>query len=220
MTVRLAHSYSALKLYENSPLRYYRQRVLKDVRDKGGEASMYGERIHKLLEERLKGSQDDAQEIASYQPLVENILKNVEDGELLVEQELALNEELTPTGWWDDDAWMRSKLDVLVLHGERATMLDWKTGKRRPDFNQLELFALQVFAHYPDVTTVTSGFLWLKDFTMDKETYTRSMAPALWASLLERVRRVEKSLATETWPAKPSGLCGWCPCKPTCKFAR
>jgi hypothetical protein len=219
MTV-LTHSYSALKLYENCPLRYYRQRVLKDVKDKGGEASMYGERIHKLLEERLKGSEEPAPEIKSYQPIIEGIQKIVGDGELLVEQELALNKNLTPTGWWDDDVWMRSKLDVLVLHGEKATMLDWKTGKHRPDFNQLELFALQVFAHYPEVTSVTAGFLWLQDFKMDKETYHKEHLSKLWNSVLSRVHKIEQSLDKEEWPAKPSGLCGWCPCRSTCKFAR
>jgi len=47
--MKLSHSYSAIKLYENCPLRYFRQRIVKDVVDEGGEASKYGERIHEYL---------------------------------------------------------------------------------------------------------------------------------------------------------------------------
>jgi len=51
--MRLTHSYSSIKLYEQCPYRYYRQRVAKDIVDEGGEASKYGERIHTFLENRL-----------------------------------------------------------------------------------------------------------------------------------------------------------------------
>ena len=44
--MRLSHSYSSIKLFENCPLRYYRQRIKKEVVDEGGEASKHGERIH------------------------------------------------------------------------------------------------------------------------------------------------------------------------------
>ena len=52
--IYLAHSYSSMKMFENCPQRYYRQRILKDIKDEGGEASMYGERIHEMLEHRLR----------------------------------------------------------------------------------------------------------------------------------------------------------------------
>jgi hypothetical protein len=98
-------------------------------------------------------------------------------------------------------------------------VLDWKTGKRRPDFTQLELFALQVFAHYPDVHTVSSGFIWLKDSAMDKETYTRDKSKTMWQGLLGRIHRIEQSYQSDNWPAKPSGLCRYCPCKNFCDYA-
>ena len=47
--MNLTHSYSALKLYENCPYRYYHQRIAKTVVDKGGEASQ-----HELPEKGIK----------------------------------------------------------------------------------------------------------------------------------------------------------------------
>lgn len=215
----LSHSFSSIKLYENCPLRYYHQRVKKSVVDKGGEASQYGERIHEALDKYLKGEGELTPETADYEDLVDAINKMAEGGVLLTEQKLTLNIELEPTEWFAKDAWMRSILDILVIKGAHAFVLDWKTGKRRPDFTQLELFALQVFAHYPDVHTVSSGFIWLKDSAMDKETYTRDKSKTMWQGLLGRIHRIEQSYQSDNWPAKPSGLCRYCPCKNFCDYA-
>jgi PD-(D/E)XK nuclease superfamily len=93
------------------------------------------------------------------------------------------------------------------------------TGKRRPDFDQLEMFALAVFSFNPEVRKVTSMFVWTKENAIDKETYRAEHKDAMWTRLLSRIHRVEKSLETGNWPAKPSGLCKFCPCKGFCEFA-
>jgi RecB family exonuclease len=219
--IYLSHSYSSLKMFENCPQRYYRQRILKDIKDEGGEASKYGERIHEMLERRLRDNTDLPQEIAHYETLCTSVEKLAEGGELHVEKELVLNDNHEPTGWWDKDAWLRSKLDVLVLKGRNAVVMDWKTGKRKPDFFQMEIFAAQVFKHFPDVEQVKSVLVWLTDMKQDSETYTRKADLAgVWGGIAVATSRVEQALHFDNWPARPSGLCGWCPAQPTCKWAR
>ena len=66
---KLSHSFSAIKMYENCPKRYYHQRVLKEVKDQGGEATIWGERVHKFLEDRLAKATELPQEVARYDPL-------------------------------------------------------------------------------------------------------------------------------------------------------
>jgi CRISPR/Cas system-associated exonuclease Cas4 (RecB family) len=219
--MQLSHSFSSIKLFENCPLRYYHQRIAKTVKDQGGEASLHGERIHKFLEERLKGVLEELpSEVANLEPVVSVIKAMVGTGDLHIEQEMTLNPGLTPTGWWDPDAWIRSKLDVLIVKKHSAVVMDWKTGKRRPDFTQLELFALQVFAHYPDVELVTSTFVWTQDMSTDKEIYRKRDASVYWERLLDRIRRIEVAAEKDNWPAKPSGLCRYCPCKDFCDYAK
>jgi hypothetical protein len=218
--IRLAHSYSALKLFENCPQRYYRQRILKDIRDEGGEASKYGERIHEMLERRLKENLELPQEAVAYEALCKSVEKLAEGGELYVEKELVLNDNHLPTGWWDSDAWLRSKLDVLVVKGSDAVVMDWKTGKRKPDFFQMEIFAGQVFKHFPEVQRVKTVLVWLKDMKKDDETYTRIDITGIWGGILSATSRIEQALHFNNWPARPSGLCGWCPAQSTCKWAR
>lgn len=216
--MNLSHSYSSLKLYENCPYRYYHQRVAKSVVDKGGEASQHGERVHKHLEDRLRDKVDLPHELKHVEPLVNSFENLAVGGDMFAELEMTLTKDLTPTSWWGEDAWMRSKLDVYIIKNHKAVVADWKTGKRRPDFFQLELFALQVFAHYQEVQSVTSSFVWLKDMAMDKQTYTRHDTPRLWDKMLSKVQRIEQSVTHENWPAKPSGLCSYCPCRNFCEY--
>ena len=219
--IRLAHSYSSLKQFENCPQRYYRQRILKDVKDEGGEASKYGERIHEMLERRLRDNDELPQEAARYEALCKGVEKLAEGGELFVEKEMVLNANREPTGWWDSDAWLRSKLDVLVIKGNDAVVMDWKTGKRKPDFFQMEIFAGQVFKHFPDIQRVKTTLVWLKDMKMDSETYTRvADITGIWGGISSATSRIEQALYFDNWPARPSGLCGWCPAQSTCKWAR
>ena len=97
----LSHSFSSIKMYENCPKRYYHQRVTKEVKDTGSDATIYGERVHEALEHRLDKQVELPTESEAYEPLC----KSIEDmgGTLQVEQKLTLNENLTPTTWWEKD---------------------------------------------------------------------------------------------------------------------
>ncbi len=217
--MRLSHSYSSIKLYENCPLRYFRQRIVKDVVDEGGEASKYGERVHKFLEDRLNGTELPT-EVVNYEPLCAAVERLATGGELHIEKELVLTDELTPTTWWAPDAWLRSKLDVLVIRGDTAVVMDWKTGKRNPDFFQMQIFAAQVFKHYPDVHKVKTVLTWLKDMKQDSEEYSRENINKAWADIMQKIRRIHESLEHDNWPARPSGLCRYCPARHNCDFAK
>ncbi len=216
---QLAHSFSSVQMFENCPLRYYYQRITKEVKDTGGTASIHGERVHKALERRIKFNEQLPQELSKLESSIVAIEKAAKNGSLVAELELTLNADLNPTGWWDNDAWLRSKLDVFIKVGNTAFVFDWKTGKRKPDPTQLELFALQVFANYKDVDVVHSAYIWTANNKMDKLTFQRGLSHVYWASLLMRTKRIEDAAAANVWPAKPSGLCRFCPANKICKYA-
>jgi len=216
--MRLVHSYSSIKLFENCPLRYYRQRITKEVADESTEVSKYGERVHALLEARLKGADIDP-EVAQYEPLCAAVEKLAKQGQLFVEHELAVDENLVPVDWQHPNVWLRSKLDVLVVAGSEAVVMDWKTGKRRTDQFQMQLFAVQVFKHYPDVQRVKTSLVWLRTMEIDTSTYERSDANGIWADVLRRIQRIHDAYENANWPARPSGLCRYCPCRYDCDYA-
>ncbi len=85
---------------------------------------------------------------------------------------------------------------------------------------QMQLFAAQVFKHYPEVTRVKTSLVWLKDMAMDTEVYYRSGVNTIWAEVMKRIQRINDSLEHDNWPAKPSGLCRYCPARHNCDYAR
>lgn len=220
--MNLTHSFSALKMYENCPRRYMHQRINKEVHDEGSDASKYGERIHEALEFRIRDKTPLTDETKKYETLCTALEQESKGGELLAEQKMTLNKNLMPTEWLAPDAWFRSVLDILIIHEnqKKAFVLDWKTGKRRPDFTQMEIFALQVFKHYPNVDTVTSALVWLQSKQMDTQVYKREQSNVMWARIMARISRIYESLEHDNWPPKPSGLCPWCPAKHICDYAQ
>jgi hypothetical protein len=102
---------------------------------------------------------------------------------------------------------------LLVVHKDKAVVVDYKTGKRKPT-EQLKLYAAYTFAYYPQVTQVHTGFAWLKERRLDIEKVNRDEIPVIWQPFLTKVRKLESAYERDKWMARPSGLCrGWCPVK-------
>lgn len=86
------------------------------------------------------------------------------------------------------------------------------TGKRKPDSDQLMLFAALIFAHYEFIDRTDTAFIWVKDKKTDKESFTRDQEKDIWDHFYGKLARLEQSLVKDTWKKNPSGLCkGWCP---------
>lgn len=212
MKKKFAWSYTALTGFETCPFRHYKTKVSKEVSDPPGEDAMWGQRVHKALEERLRDGKPLPPSLINFEPYA--VKFESAPGTLLVEQQIALNDQFQPTEWFAKDAWCRAVLDVGVLTGKRGIIADWKTGKRKPENEQLELFAGVGFIAYPQVELLSTGFVWLKEKRMDREQFTRDDSPRIWQNFLPRVERMERAYKADTWDKKPSGLCRkWCPVK-------
>ena len=84
------------------------------------------------------------------------------EGDRIVERQLAIDKNLVPCDWEDPNAWCRGIVDIGVVGSTTAYLLDWKTGKRKVDHDQLMLFAGLAFAHWPQLERVVTGYIWLK----------------------------------------------------------
>ncbi len=208
-----AWSHTSLTQFELCPKQYHHTKVLKDVKQDFGEAAQWGQRVHKLLEERIRDSKPLPEYLSHCEPVVQTILKR--EGQILVEEKVALDRNLQPVTFFAKDAWCRGVVDVGVVNEKNAVLFDWKTGKRKPDNDQMRLFAAFSFAKYPWVQRITTAFVWLKENKIDKEVFTRKQdVPAIWAEVMPRVARVDAAYSKDSWPAKPNGLCkAYCPVK-------
>lgn len=208
-----AWTFSQLEKFETCPKQFYHVRVAKDVIEPQTEATLWGSRVHTAMEDRIRDGTPLPEGMEQWEGFAKQICAM--PGEKLAEEKMALDKSFQPAEW--DNAWTRGIADMLIVHGNKAATLDYKTGKRKLT-HQLMLYAAYTFAYYPEVETVTTGFVWLRDKKIDRETFTRADISTIWGTFLPKVRKLEIAYEKDKWIARPSGLCnGWCPVK-SCEF--
>lgn len=203
-------SYSRLKNWRNCPKRYYEIDVAKNVVEEKSEQLLWGDALHKALEERLVKKTPLPVGFDEYEPMIQR-LERV-PGKVMGEQKLAITAEYKPCTFFDRSAWFRSIADVLIINPPVALAVDYKTGKILENSEQLALLAACVFAHYPDVHAIRTEYWWLKDDATTRADIKRSDLPGIWAGVMPEVRLLQNAHETSSFPPKPSGLCKrWCP---------
>jgi RecB family exonuclease len=211
-----AWSYSSLKQFENCPKQFFHIRVAKDVQDQQGEAARWGELVHKAFEDRARDDTPLPDHLSQHEPMMQKLLAL--PGRRLIEERMGLTSNFLPCDFFGEDVWYRGVVDFGVVNDKRAVVLDYKTGKKKEDHDQLSLFAGMVLAHYPDVEHVRTMYLWVASGEITHRDYERGDAQ-IWPQFMPRVRRLELAYEKEEWPVNPTPLCGWCPVS-HCRFQR
>jgi len=213
-----AWSYSALGAFNTCPHRYYKTKVEKSIVEPQTEATLWGNRVHKAFEHRIKDGTPFVKELAQYEPTAAKIAATCAGKKFSTEQKLALTEHFLPTTFFAKDVWLRSILDLCIENKDKALIIDYKTGKKNPDSAQLQLSAAVVFAIKPWISEISNAFLWLKTGEITKEKFTKDDVPNIWQHFMPQVQRLNEAYALNKFPKRPSGLCrAWCPVR-TCEF--
>lgn len=214
-----AWSFSGLKNFEVCPKRFYHTAIKKDFVEEKGEVLIWGQQVHEAIEKHMKKGKAFPLGMKQLEEVVAPIKAAAETrgATLLTEQKLALNDEMKPCGWFDEQVWVRVVLDCAILFKDRAMLVDWKTGKRKEEEDQLALMAGVMFAQEPELETVDSAFVWLgerKNRRLSRITYTRDDVPAIWERFLKRVENYQDAFRNTEYPAQPGHLCRrYCPVK-------
>jgi len=200
-------SYSKIKAFEQCPKQFYHDKILKEVPFKETEATLYGTAFHTAAEDFI-GKDVPLPGKFSFAQKMLDVLKN-KRGDKLCELKLGITEDLEPCGFYDDNVWFRGIADLIILDGDLAWVIDYKTGKssKYADKGQLELMALSVFKHYPQVKTVRAGLVFVISNDLVKSTYTEYDKPKLWEKWLAKYKQMETAAIEDVWNAKPNGLC-------------
>jgi hypothetical protein len=151
---------------------------------------------------------------------LEEIISSLEaTGKLVIaEMEFAFTKDWQPTTYWAKDCWTRGKIDVIVIGAKDAIILDWKTGKRRPDFGQLEYYALAL--GLIGITEIRGYFAWIKTREFDSTYIDANIIRHVKELFTGKAARLEQAYETDVWPAKTSALCAYCPVVQDCEEAR
>lgn len=207
-------SYSSIKTFEQCPKKYHHTRVLRDVKDEGGTAALYGKEAHTAAEEFLR---DGTPMPGRFQFMEEAVNAFAEfEGEKHVELKMGVKkgeQGFEPCSFSDPDAWWRGIADLVIDQGERAFINDWKTGKnaRYADTKQLDLLAGATFLHFPKVKKIKAALTYVVSGDFIQKEHRVELRDSYLGVFDTALEQLEAAKASDVWNAKSSGLCGFCP---------
>jgi len=202
-----AWSYSSIKLFDQCPKKYYHLRVVKDVKEPPTDAILYGKQFHEAAELYIRDGTPIPPQFKFITPSLD-ALKALK-GDKHCELEMGLTENLEPCGFKDKNVWWRGVADLAIIDGEEARCLDYKTGKsaKYADTDQLELMALAMFKHFPDIKVVRGALFFVISKNFIKDSYNKENQDKMWEKWLTEYNRMKFAYENNVWNPRPSGLC-------------
>jgi hypothetical protein len=211
-------AYSGIKCFQTCAKMYYHKYVAKDVKDPPGPEAAFGTAVHKSFEEYLREGTPFPAEHVRFLKYAEPVKQW--KGDFYVEHKMALYPDFTPCDFFDRDYFVRGVVDLAVVNGRTANVLDWKTGKsaKYADLKQLELMSLLLFKHFPELEKTRCGLVFVVPDKLVKAEYTRDREKEAWQNWLFEVAKVQNCHSTGKWLPNPNNLCRrHCPVK-KCQF--
>jgi RecB family exonuclease len=202
-----AWSYSRMKAFENCPKQFYHMNVLKEYPFQQTEAMRYGTEFHKACEEYIRDGAPVPKKFDFIEPTLQKLAEM--EGKKHCELKMGLTADLEPCGFFDKKVWFRGVADLIIINGEEARYVDYKTNKdaKYADPGQLQLMALCIFKHFPQVKKVKGGLIFVIANSLVKQDYTAADEAVLWKPWLSKYAALEKAYETGVWNPRPSGLC-------------
>jgi hypothetical protein len=201
-------SYSRIKNYETCPRRYNEIDVLKNFKEEKTRELTDGFLVHDAMADR----------ITSGTPLppgmpFEKWIDYVYDHGISprAETRLAITPDFMPCDYFDrvKPVWLRTVADVLNIDGNKAHIVDWKTGKVKPDLDQLMLIGTCVMVHYPEVFHLKADLVWLAHDTQTTREFTVDDIARFWIGdgMFAKVQALQEAHDKNHFPPRTSGLC-------------
>ena len=210
-------SYSSLKLFEQCPRRYQAEKVTKEVPFSQNEAALYGEQLHKAAEEYIRDGVPIDPRFDFIQPYLDKL--NAIEGVKFCEMKLGVKRvegRLAPCGFFDSDVWFRGVADLVILDGDRAWVVDYKSGKsaKYADTRQLALMAAALFLKYPEIKKIKTSLLFVVSKEFIKEDFEKEYGLSVFAELNGLLTARDAAYESDVWNPRPNNLCRkWCPVK-------
>jgi len=209
-----AWSYSSIKTFEQCPRKYYHLRVLKDVKDEGSEATVYGTEVHKAAEDYVKHGVP----IPKKYSYIEHTVRTIKAIPGVKHTELKLGLRKTghsyePCGFFDANVWWRGVADVVVVNETLGFSIDYKTGKnaRYADTKQIDLVAGALFVHFPELLKIKSALAYLVTGDFLPKTHIVTEKSQYLSVFDEQLDGLAAAEVSGVWNAKSGPLCSWCP---------
>lgn len=212
---KVVWSYSFLHAFDDvCAYQAYRTYIKRDIPYVETVARAKGNRVHKAMDQRIKGQAlpDDCREYEKFAVPFDG--KNP-----VSEQKLGVTAQGKPVGFFDNAAWGRGTLDVTLINHQTAYIADWKTG--RSDYEkpfELQVHAVLLHAKHPHLKTIKGQFIYLGE-NRTSVVYDLSDTRHTWKVIGDIMSNVERNLQTQKFEKRQGPLCKYCSVK-DCEWNR
>lgn len=218
---------SNMQSFRDCPRRFQGQSLTKEIPWKSSAEKSYGQLVHTLVEKALKygmqavtswpdnpktRSGPDAFYVTD---MVNAVRQQVMAGaKLFIEQEMTIGKNFkpTPTGWWDESAFLRARADAIVVPVDNAPVevIDIKTGKKW-DEDDFQLRVNCLLAHLVYQRPVVKYAYWYVDTgeTVDGIIdFANGLSPV--QDVIETMKEMQDRIKDGYFPATKNKFCRWC----------
>ena len=216
---RFTWSWSQYSSFMTCPAKWMAEKYFKIIPYVESEAMRTGNMMHETAEHFVKqqiGETHQQSKIHSqYLPMVRkycDVLINAHKAgaQVFVEREMCVTNTFKQCGWWDNDTvWYRGKADAMILKGDKLVVWDYKSGKLKPELEQLKLMCAFGALFYPEAQVFDGKLIFTahdKVVGFDK-TLTRAELRPVITDVIANVRRMEATWELGEGPARKCGLC-------------
>lgn len=207
-------SYSSIKTFDQCAKKYYHQTVVKDVKWDESESLNYGKEVHSAAEKYIKHKTPVPDKFKQFAPMLETLgkIEGTKHCEIRLGVKLA-KDGYAPCDFFDKDVWWRGVIDLLIVNGAKAMLVDYKTNKnaRYADTKQLDLLAAATFLHFPEVKKIKSALAFVVSDEFIQKEHDAVLRDSYMATFEPELERLEMAYASGVWDPTSGPLCGWCP---------
>ena len=210
---------SNMSTFIQCPRKFQAQSITKEIEWKATKQKSRGTYVHNCIEKAIHEGLDavsswpEGLDVPFVQRSVDAVLTLKNGGaDVFTEKELVVNTKWEPTGWWDDDAYLRAKADALIVSEESgsAALLDFKTGKVYDrDCFQLRVEALLTHFVY-HVPVVHYSYWYVDSGERVSGVCDFSQNYGQIQDILDLMQTMRDCINANSFYAKKNRFCKWC----------
>ena len=209
-----AWSYSSIKTFDQCPKKYYHLKIAKDVKDGDTTATVYGKELHTAAENYIRDGTPIPPKFSFVAPTLEAL--NRIEGEKYCELKLGVAKregKYSPCDFFTKDVWWRGIADLVIVNGDTAYLVDYKTSKnaKYADTKQLDLLAGALFLKFPEVVYIKSALIFVVSNEMVKKEHEVLFKMAYMSTMHPELTRLEAAMKNNVWNPVSGPLCKFCP---------
>lgn len=203
----LIFSYTFLNCYADiCPYQAYRTYIKRDIPYEETPERKKGNDIHTAFEHRIGSGKPLPADMRHHEPIAAAF-----DGTgAKTELKVAVDRSGRACDYWDNGkAFIRGRLDCVVVKGTTAYLNDIKTGKVWEKPFELEVGAMLLHAQQPQLQTIVGTFTWLRENKLGKK-YDLSGTAETWKKCNTIVSQIEADRASGHFEKREGRLCPYC----------